>query len=84
MPKSMFTIQGSEQKPTLDEVRQRYGFAREDLDESFGVIEVDSRDHTYAVLAEHGPLARLTPETARRVEGPFANPKIAPFGSPID
>jgi hypothetical protein len=83
----MFTIQGPEQKPTLDEVRQRYGFAREDLDENFGVIEVDPRDHTYAVLAEHDALARLTPETGlrdRKVGGPFANPKIAPFGPPLD
>ena len=85
MPKVMFTIQGPKQKPTLDEVCRRYGFARGDLDDGFGVIEVDPQDHTYAVLAEQSASRRVASESMRRdgkVKGPFANPKIAPFGPP--
>jgi hypothetical protein len=75
----MFTIQ-SAKTLTLDEVCREHGFDRAELDEQFGVIEVDPRDHTYAVLADENAVRRVSGRSG--VAGPFANPKIEPFGPP--
>ena len=76
--KVMFTIQGKGTAPSLDEVARTHGFHRAELDEQFGVIEVDPRDHTYAVLADEEAVGRVSGRSG--VAGPFANPKIEPFG----
>ena len=78
--KVMFTIQGKGTAPSLDEVARAHGFRRAELDDQFGVIEVDPRDHTYAVLADEEAVGRVSGR--RGVAGPFANPKIEPFGPP--
>ncbi len=110
----MVTIQTDEGSgvPTLSSVRHRYGLDPEDLDEQFGVVQVDPADHLYVVLAEpeaaaiileaavpepeHGqatdsddptddrkpPAALDDGRDSWQTEGPFSNPRIAPFGPP--
>ena len=82
MPKKiMFTIQRKGTAPTLDEVARAHGFQRAELDDQFGVIEVDPLDHTYAVLADEDAVSRVSGRSG--LAGPFANPKIEPFGPPV-
>ena len=80
MAKVMVTIRAPEGPPSLAAVRERYGLADGDLDERFGVVAVDPADHAYTVLVEQSAAARIQPGQGWDVEGPFANPRIEPFG----
>jgi hypothetical protein len=50
------------------------------FDADFGVVPVDPRNHTYAVLVDAPTAERLGAESG--TSGPFANPRIEPFGPP--
>jgi hypothetical protein len=80
MAKVMFTFDAP-QPLTLEAVKARFGLADEEIDPSFGVIEVDPESHSYTILVEESAGARIRGQ-APEVRGPFSNPKIAPFGPP--
>ncbi len=88
MTRQMVTIRCPGQPPTTAEVRSRYGLDPDDLDESFGVVEIDPNDALYAVLVNEAAAATIRGATTGEQDqpwesrGPFANPRIAPFGPP--
>ena len=82
MARVMLTIRAPEGPPTLAAIRERYGLAADDLDERFGVVAVDPVSHAYTVLVEQSAAARIAPGDGWEIDGPFSNPRIAPFGPP--
>ena len=83
MSKVMFNVRWPEGHPTAEQVCQKYGLSPEDVDDQFGVIEVDPAEHVYTILVDEAAAARLDPDRANgRLEGPFSNPKIEPCGPP--
>ncbi len=82
MPKVMVTIQAPEAAPTIDEICARYGLSEDEIDLGFGVVEIDPQDHLYTVLVEESAAGKIVPSDDWNVEGPFSNPRIAPFGPP--
>ena len=83
MSKVMFNVHWPEGHPTVGQICQKYGLSPQDLDDQFGVIEVDPAEHVYTILVDESAAARLEPDRADRgLEGPFSNPKIEPFGPP--
>ncbi len=79
MAKVMVTLKGGAQPPTVEEIRRRFNLDLDDIDESFGVVEVDPANHIYTVLIEEHVAERLQPDDDWQFEGPFSNPRIAPF-----
>jgi hypothetical protein len=82
MAKVMVSIRGPEQAPSTGDVRRRYGLREDEIDTSFGVVEVDPEQHIYTVLVEETAAAKIQPDEGWQVEGPFSNPRIQPFGPP--
>lgn len=82
MPKVMVTIQSPENPPTIAELRSRYDLAEDEIDGDFGVVEIDPQDHLYTVLVEEASASKFVSTADWDVSGPFANPRIEPFGPP--
>ena len=82
MAKVMITIEAPGEPPTVAELRRRYKLAKHDIDEGFGVVEVDPAEHVYTVLVEESAAAKIQPGEGWQVEGPYSNPRIEPFGPP--
>ena len=82
MSKVMMTIQSPGKKPNLESVKQRYGLAADEIDPEFGVVEIDPADGTYTVLVDERAASKLGSDADWTVRGPYANPRIEPFGPP--
>lgn len=82
MTKVMVTIRAAEGRPALDDVVERYGLAPEEIDQDFGVVEIDPDDHLYVVLVTPEAAARIEPGDGWDTSGPYSNPRIEPFGPP--
>lgn len=80
MPKMMVTLRLDPDDASISEVRKKLGIKPEQIDESFGVIDVSPQEHLYAVLLDEevATAVRDKPD----VEGAYSNPKIEPFGPP--
>src|ERR1700687_4254515 len=79
MGKVMLTITLDDQG-SLESAAQRLGLSPKDLDQSFGVVEIDPAQHLYAVLVDE---KRAEQASSREgVSGPYSNPPIEPFGTP--
>ena len=78
----MVTIRAADNPPTIEDLRRRYALREDEIDASFGVVEVDPADHLYAVLVEESAAAKIQPSESWTVEGPYSNPRIQPFGPP--
>ncbi|WP_405728572.1 hypothetical protein OG885_08700 [Streptomyces sp. NBC_00028] len=67
---------------TLDDARHRLGLTENEADTAYGLVPVDPANGTYALLvtAEAGARLQGAPEARGSYQGPFANPKIEPFG----
>ncbi|MCF6525090.1 hypothetical protein [Streptomyces sp. JJ36] len=65
---------------TLRDARRHLELGAEEVDEAYGLVSVDPEQHSYALLvtAEAAARVRGLPE----VRGPWANPRIEPFGPP--
>lgn len=81
LPKVMVTLTLSDADASLEGVRARYGLVREDLDEEFGIIEVDPEKKAYTVRVSPSVASRL--ESEHGIEG-FGDVKIATFGPPTE
>lgn len=83
MTKIMVTFQVEGPAPTIDELQQRYSLTDAEIDRTFGVVEVDPADGTHTILVEESAVEKVQPEgPITKVEGPFSNPPIEPFGPP--
>jgi len=82
MPKVMVTIQAPDNPPTIADLRRQYKLNEDEIDTSFGVVEVDPTEHVYTVLVEEGAAAKIQPNEMWTVRGPYSNPRIQPFGPP--
>ena len=80
MAKVMITFDAP-QPPSIADVKQRFGLADAEIDEVFGVIEIDPDTHSYAIRVED-TAARRIGEGSTNAQGPYSDPKIAPFGPP--
>lgn len=78
--KVMMTFTFPNGTPTLSDVIRFYNLRREDLDERYGVIEIDPEDHLFSVMVDSSVANRLQPGSDANWQGPFSNPKIEPFG----
>jgi len=77
MSKMLYSINWTGEKPTLEQVAQKFGFEKKDLDEDFGVVEIDPQDNLYSILVEE---TAIVPKDKENIKGPFSNPRIEPFG----
>jgi hypothetical protein len=83
MARIMITFQVEGATPTIAELQQRFSLTDSEIDRSFGVVEVDPREHVYTILIEESAVDKVQPGgTITKVEGPFSNPRIEPFGPP--
>ena len=63
-------------------MRRKLGLTGHELDDDFGVVEIDPAHHQYAVLVDGCAAERV--KGASGVQGPFSNPRIEAFGPPRD
>lgn len=82
MPKVMMTIHASSGPPRLEEIRRRYELKPDEIDEEFGVVEIDPERHDYTILVELEAARKVSPTENWDVSGPYSNPRIEPFGPP--
>jgi len=82
MSKVMLTIRAPEGAPTVPEIVSRYGLQPGEIDEQFGVIGIDPKDHAYTILVEPSAAQKIQPDKKWEISGPFSNPKIEPFWPP--
>lgn len=87
MSKVLYNVRWADGPPTIEQICEKYGFSPDEVDNQYGVIEIDPRDHLYSILVEDAAVARVEPDWAERgndagLEGPFSNPMIEPFGPP--
>lgn len=87
MAKLLFNVTWEEGTPLLKDVCEKYGFEPHELDETFGVIEIDPQDHLYTILVEQEAAQRVSDaynseHSEPGLEGPFSNPRIEPLGPP--
>ena len=86
MTKLLFNLTWKEKgAPSVLELCEKLGFKPEEIDERFGVIEIDPEERLYTILAEADAVNRVRSQTedpGADLEGPYANVSIAPFGPP--
>ena len=76
----MMTVELDPDSATVEKVAERLGLRPEEIDAEFGVVPIDPENHLYTVLVDEQASARVAAQPG--VEGPFANPRIEPFGPP--
>jgi hypothetical protein len=79
----LMTLNAVRGKPSLEDAARQIGVGVEDLDSGFGIVPIDPEAGKYAVQVRAGKV-RSQPRRrkARGYQGPWSNPKIAPFGPP--
>lgn len=83
MPRLLFNVTWEQGQPSLEQVREKYGFGPEEIDQDFGVIEIDPQDHLYTVLVDQEAAQRVRKRMGKGpLEGPYSNPRIEAFGPP--
>jgi hypothetical protein len=78
MPGLMMTLTVPGEAPTIAEAARHLGVAESALDHHFGVVAVDPRHGIYTVLVDEKVAGAL----GAGPSGPFANPRIEPYGPP--
>lgn len=82
-PKVMVTLRVPEgEEPTIEQIMARYHLGPEEIDVDYGVVEIDPRDHLWVVLVSPEAAVQIQPDQGWEARGPYANPRIEPFGPP--
>lgn len=83
MTKIMVTFQVKGAAPTVDGLQERFSLTDEEIDRSFGVVEVDSEDRIFTILVEESAVEKVQADgPITKVAGPYSNPPIEPFSPP--
>lgn len=80
MSKLLFTLVRPPAEATLEAVRRDLELSGEEIDADYGLVSIEPSENRYAILVDASASTRL--ESQPGVEGPFANPRIEPFGPP--
>ncbi|WP_093171909.1 hypothetical protein [Sinosporangium album] len=64
---------------TLPGAMHHYGLAKDEVDLNYGLVPIDPVQGLYALRVTEDASHRL----GMAVEGPYADPKIEPFGPPL-
>lgn len=80
MAKVMMTVRVDKGTPTLQDIQQKFSLTDDEIDHKFGVIEVDPLEHLFTFLVEETAIGKITDADEWKIEGPFSNPRIEPFG----
>lgn len=78
----MMTLRCEGEAPSVKTIRERFSLAETEIDESFGVVEVDPKHHIYTFLVAEEAADKIEPGGEWVIEGPYANPQVEPFGPP--
>ena len=78
-PMMLMTVECPAGKPTVESIAQKLGVSADAIDRRFGVIAVDPDRHLYSVRIR-ADAAVPSYDAKGNYQGPFSNPKIAPFG----
>jgi hypothetical protein len=76
----LLTCQLSTAEATIEDAARSLDVDPDAIDREFGVVLIDPADGRYAVMVDERAVERALSRDG--VEGPFANPKIEPFGPP--
>jgi hypothetical protein len=76
----MVTVKLEPSEATLTKVAEKLHVSTDDLDPSFGVVELDREKKLYTVLVDERIATEV--ESAEGVVGIYSNPPIEPFGPP--
>jgi hypothetical protein len=79
MPKVMLTVSLDEDASPAS-AAQKLHLGIDELDQDFGLVEIDPTEHVYAVLVDESRAHEAATEEG--VGGPFANPPVEAFGVP--
>lgn len=80
MATRMITLRLAPSQADAEHVRKRLRLRRGELDERFGVVNIDLTKGLYAILVQEEVAERLV--GAPGVEGSFSDPVIEPIGPP--
>jgi hypothetical protein len=80
MTKLLFTLTRKRSEASLDSVKRDLDLDDEEIDSQYGLVAIEPEKDRYAILVEASASSRLA--ALPGVEGPFANPRIEPFGPP--
>ena len=67
---------------TPESVAAFLGIAVSEMNVAFGVVPIDPGNGLFSLMIPMESLESLSQDMRARFEGPFANPKIAPFRPP--
>jgi len=82
MDKVMVTLRLNPYEATTSKVWRKLGLSPTQIDKDFGVVLIRPQDSLYTILIDRDAVAQLnTVDTC--VGGPYANPRIEPFGPPM-
>ena len=76
----MVTLRLDPAHATIEDVQAKYSLAQNEVDATFGVVNVSPEQNLYAILVDERVASRIEGEPD--VIGTFSNPKIEPFGPP--
>jgi hypothetical protein len=72
----MITLQLEPEQASLEEVRRLLGLAEDEVDQRFGVVNINPSEHLYTILVDQEAAERV--KDAGPVRGVFSNPRIEP------
>jgi hypothetical protein len=76
----LLTVTRDPSEASLAAVKRDLGLTDEEIDDDFGIVEIDPNGHRYAILVREQAAGRVAEQPG--VQGPFSNPRIEPFGPP--
>jgi hypothetical protein len=76
MANVMITLQLEPEQASLEEVRRLLGLAEDEVDQRFGVVNINPSEHLYTILVDQEAAERV--KDAGPVRGVFSNPRIEP------
>lgn len=82
MAKVMVTVQAPASPPSIEELRSQFALGAGEIDEEFGVVEIDPVEHLYTILVEEDAAGKIVSTGDWEVSGPYSNPRVEPFGPP--